>query len=313
LLLRVVWDVSEVLEGSDHSLDRSSIAAGRLGLHSGDLPRQWIGVVYTPPHCNAAYKSGSNEGISMYLPQDFLRVASARMLRPVVALAASAWVAAVSGASAAGPDTARAVLKAQEIKFNYQSFNTFYSCDGIEGKVKRILLALGATKELEVEARGCADSSELISDLRRSPNAVSPRSPAVTIRVTSAVEATPEALAELEKTRTQRELTARVRGNRGTALDAEAQFDAPWKPVSLSKGGALDLEPGDCELIAALRKQVLPKLGVRIVKDNLKCSPRDVNRFQPQLEVEALALPPPPEAGSVPPPSAPSDGSEPTP
>jgi hypothetical protein len=243
----------------------------------------------------------------MYLPQSFHRFANMRALRPAAIAAttcmALTWGGVAAGASAAGPDTARAVLKSQEIKFNYQSFNTFYSCDGIEDKLERVLLALGANKDVEVEARGCADGRELIGDLRRSPTGVSSRSPLVTIRVTSPVEATAQTLAELEKTRSQRELTARVRGERGAALDADAQFDAPWKAVSLSKGGDLRLEPGDCELIDALRKQVLPKLGVRIVKDNLKCSPRDGNRFQPQLEVEALMPPPAPAAGSAAPPA----------
>lgn len=231
---------------------------------------------------------------SKYLAQCLHRFAAPALATGflVGSLATAAW-----GASAPGADTARALVKTQEIKFTYQSFNSFYSCDGIEGKVKRLLLALGATKDVEVEARSCAESSELIGDLRRSPTTTSSRSPLVTIRVTSAVEATPENIAELEKTRSQRELTARVRGDRGTALDAEAQFDAPWKAVSLSRG-SLGLEPGDCELVEALRKQVLPKLGVRVVKDNLKCSPRQGNRFQPQLEVEALQLPPPPAPGA---------------
>jgi hypothetical protein len=255
------------------------------------------------------HTAGLTEANAMYLPQYLYRVARVRTLRSIVAIAAGAWVGSVSGASALGADTARAVLKSQEIKFTYQSFSSFYSCDGIEGKVQRVLLALGVSKEVQVEARGCAESSELIGDLRRSPTTTSSRSPLVTIRVTSAVEATPAVLAELEKTRSQRELSARVRGDRGAALDAEAQFDAPWKAVSLSRG-AQGLEPGDCELIDALRKNVLPKLGVRIVKDNLKCSPRQGNRSQPQLEVEALMLPPPPEAQGATPPSEPSAAGE---
>jgi hypothetical protein len=249
----------------------------------------------------------------MYLPQYSYRVATVHTLRSIVAIAAGAWVGAVSGASAPGADTARAVLRSQEIKFSYQSFAVSYTCDGIEGKVERVLLALGVSKELQVDARGCSDSRELIDDLRRSPTASSSRIPLVTIRVTSAVEATPEVLAELAKTRSQRELGSRVRGDRGTALDADAQFDAPWKAVSLSRGKQ-GLEPGDCELIDALRKQVFPKLGVRVVKENLRC-PRQVERLQtqPQLEVEALMLPPPPAAEGATPPTEPSAAGESTP
>jgi hypothetical protein len=241
---------------------------------------------------------------AVYLPQYSYRVATVRALRSIVAIAAGAWVGAVSGASAPGADTARAVIKSQEIKFSYQSFDVSYTCDGIQAKVQRVLLALGASKELEVEARGCSDSRELLDDLRRSPIAASLRSPLVTIRVTSAVEATPEALAELEKTRSQRQLAARVRGE---TLDAAAQFDAPWKPVSLSTGEQ-GLDAGDCQLVEALRKHVLPKLGVRTIKDNVKCPSRQLSRVpaRMQLEVEALMLPPPPEAGSTTLPADPS-------
>lgn len=194
---------------------------------------------------------------------------------------------AASGVSAAEPDTARAVLKPQEIGFYYQSFTSFYSCDGLESKLKRILKALGANQDVDVEARGCdAGSGSQIA-----------RSPYVTIRIISPVEATPQALAELEKGRAQRELAAKVRGNRGKLTDAEAQFQGTWKPVSLSRG-QLGLEPGDCELIDELRKKVLPKLGVRIVKDGVQCTPNQINRSQPRLEVEALVQPPPKQTGA---------------
>jgi hypothetical protein len=60
--------------------------------------------------------------------------------------------------------------------------------------------------------------------------------------------------------------------------------------------GAVDLEPGDCELIDELRRKVLPRLAIRIVKDNTHCTPQQLTIGQPQLEVEALmALPKPDE------------------
>ena len=52
--------------------------------------------------------------------------------------------------------------------------------------------------------------------------------------------------------------------------------------------GAVDLEPGDCELIDELRRKVLPKLAMRVVKDNTHCTPQQLTLGQPQLEVEAL-------------------------
>ncbi len=217
----------------------------------------------------------------------FLSSPSATRRMPVAAWSATLLAVgccAANGGSAAEPDTARAILKPQEIGFYYQSFTSFYSCDGLETKLKRILKALGANQDVGVEARGCdAGSGSQIA-----------RSPYVTIRIISPVEATPQALAELEKGRAQRELAAKVRGNRSKLTDAEAQFQGTWKPVSLSRG-QLGLEPGDCELIDELRKKVLPKLGVRIVKDDVSCTPNQINRSQPRLEVEALVQPPPPK------------------
>ena len=219
-------------------------------------------------------------------------------------LAASLCVSCWAGpwsAHAAEPETARAVLKQQEISFYYQSFTSFYSCDGLRGKVQRLLLALGASKDIDVQVRGGCNAGN--STLRN---------PLVVIQLTSPVEATPAALAELEKTRPQRELAARVRGDRGDAIDAAAQFDATWKPVSLSRG-KLGLDPGDCELVDELAKKVLPKLGVRIIKNSVSCSPKQINRSQPRLEVEALMQPPPPDTTSPEVAAPPPDSTSPEP
>jgi hypothetical protein len=102
-----------------------------------------------------------------------------------------------------------------------------------------------------------------------------------------------------------------VRGDRGQGLDAAAQFDARWTPVSLSKG-RLGLEPGDCELVDELARKVLPKLGVRIIKNGLSCPPKQINRSQPRLEVEALTQPPPPDSTSTEA-TPPADGASPAP
>ena len=199
------------------------------------------------------------------------------------ALLAAGWPT-LQAAAAEAPKV-RAIMKPQEISFFYQAFTSFYSCDGIEGKVKRLMLALGANKEsLEVQATSCEGSTVA-------------RTPLVTIKLTSPVEATPAALAEMEKQRPQRELAARIRGQRAVGTDAGEQFDAEYKPVSLSRG-SLGIEPGDCELVDELRKKVLPKLGVRIVKNNVQCTPNQLNRAQPRLEIEVLIQPASPQAGA---------------
>jgi hypothetical protein len=182
---------------------------------------------------------------------------------------------------AAEPETVQAIWKPQEISFHFQSFTTLYSCSGLEAKLERILRVLGA-KESNVRVR----SAEC-------PTAVA-RMPRVIVDVIAPVEATPEAIAERDKGKSTRELAARVQGKRAEGVESAEQFPAEWKRISLSRG-SLGLEPGDCELIEELRRKVLPKLAVRIIEDNVSCSPNQLTLGQPQLQVEALVAAPKPD------------------
>ena len=185
------------------------------------------------------------------------------------------------GAVAQEAAPVQAIWKQQEIGFYFQSFTTFYSCSGLESKLERIIKALGG-KDVNVRVRAV-----------ECPSSVA-RMPRVQIEVTSPVEATPEAIAERDKTKSTRELAARVQGKSAEAVEGADQFAANWKRVSLSRG-SLKLEPGDCELIDELRRKVLPKLAVRIVSDNVSCSPNQLTLGQPQLEIDALVEAPKPD------------------
>lgn len=184
--------------------------------------------------------------------------------------------------TATGPDTLQAIWKHQEISFYFQSFTTFYSCTGLEGKLGRVMRALGVHAKVRVRSVDC-------------PSSVA-RMPRVVMKVVSPVEATPEAYAERDKNKSVRELTERVRGGKSThPLDSLEAFPAQWRKVSLTRG-RLALEPGDCELIEELQRKVLPKLAVRVTDDGLLCSPNQLSLGQPRLEVEALVEVPKPDA-----------------
>ncbi|HKU13697.1 MAG TPA: hypothetical protein VJQ52_04830 [Steroidobacteraceae bacterium] len=193
---------------------------------------------------------------------------------------APALLAGARAAEPVAPEPVQAIWKSQEFAFYYQSMTTFYSCSSLEAKVRRILRALGTRATVRVRAIDC--------------QAGPVRMPRVLVNVTAPVEATPQALAEREKGKSTRELAARVRGEKEDA-DALAEFPAHWQRISLSRG-ELDLEPGDCELVEQLRRKVLPRLSVRVVKDNTACAPHQVSPGQPQLEVEALVALPKPDA-----------------
>jgi hypothetical protein len=184
------------------------------------------------------------------------------------------------GAEPGSPEPVQAIWKDQEFAFYFLSQTTFYSCSSLEAKLERILRALGVQAHVKVRSVDCQSGPV--------------RMPRVMVNARTPVEATPQALAERDKGKSKRELAARVRGETEDP-EALAPFPAQWKRVSLSRG-AVDLEPGDCELIDELRRKVLPKLAVRVVKDNTHCTPQQLSLGQPQLQVEALvALPKPDE------------------
>jgi hypothetical protein len=189
---------------------------------------------------------------------------------------------AASPADQATSEPVQAIWKQQEITFYYQSFTTFYSCTGLEGKLERIMKALGVYAKVRVRSADC-------------PSSVA-RMPRVVMKVSGPVEATPEALADRDQNKSVRELAERVQGKNRKVEKYESrdQFPAQWKRVSLTRG-RLNLEPGDCELVEEIQKKVLPKLAVRIVDNDLLCSPNQLTLGQPRLEVDALIEMPKPD------------------
>lgn len=178
------------------------------------------------------------------------------------------------------PELVQAIWKDQEFSFYFQSQTTFYSCSSLEAKLERILKALGTRPYVKVRSVDCQTGPV--------------RMPRVVVKLSAPVAATEQAIAERDKSKSKRELAARVRGETEDPA-ALAPFPAQWQRVSLSRG-AVDLEPGDCELIDELRRKVLPKLAIRIVKDSTHCTPQQLTIGQPQLEVDALVALPKPDA-----------------
>lgn len=189
--------------------------------------------------------------------------------------------AATPDAQATAADPVQSIWKHQEISFYFQSFTTFYSCTSLEAKIERIMRELGVHAQVRVRSADC-------------PASVA-RMPRVVMRVVSPVAATPEALADRDKNKSVRELAQRLRGKKSDhPLDSLEEFPAQWRSVSLTRG-RLDLQPGDCELIDELQKKVLPKLSVRIVRDDVSCTPNQLTMGQPRLELEALMEVPKPD------------------
>jgi hypothetical protein len=126
------------------------------------------------------------------------------------------------------------------------------------------------------------------------------RLPRATIQLISPVPATPDAIADLQQSQSERELVARVTGRSAELKEMEKPFPAEWKRVTIGKGRrAPNIERGDCELVDQVRRRILPKLAVRVVEENSPCAPNSSSMMRPTLVVEALtAKPKPDDAGA---------------
>lgn len=172
------------------------------------------------------------------------------------------------------PDAAvvEAVWKPQRINFVYRGYSTLYTCSGLQDKLEKILMTVGARGGIELRAYSCDDQLAIAR---------------FEIALTSPVEATPQNVAELTTYDTHDELIARVRGERLASAEDLQRFPAVWKTISFARSREMRLEPGDCELVLQLRRHILPRMSVQIVNDRVRCSEFG-NIGRPQLTVSAL-------------------------
>jgi hypothetical protein len=121
----------------------------------------------------------------------------------------------------------------KELNFRYVGFTTKYSCDGLRDRMRRALLKLGARDDLKLAGYGCMGGS--------SP------------------ETTPGV-----------RIVMHVLQPAGAA--AGPTVAAHWKAIDLLADRDLFDAARDCELIAQLKRDVLPLFAVRDVSYSATCS-----------------------------------------
>jgi len=149
-------------------------------------------------------------------------------------MAASLCGAAPSPAAAAAGEEAGTWVK-KEVNFRYVGFTTKYTCDGLRDRIRRFLLQLGARDDLKLTGYGCVGvGAETTPGVRIVMHVLQPAS--------------------------------------ATSGETVA---AHWKSVDLlSARGLRDpLDAAlDCELIAQLKRDVLPLFALRHVDYSATCS-----------------------------------------
>lgn len=168
----------------------------------------------------------------------------------------------------------------QSLSFVFQSKQSVYSCDAVGDKVWRTLYRLGARQDMHISARGCEMTDPFRNSFRSSQAIV------LKIEIASPYEPDPIDREGVTGERGRQELLQKAAGAATSAPDITEQFPARWSRVKVSEFE--HLEPGDCELVLQIEKQLFPKLGIRVVENQMSCLPGRQFRGYGLFEVEAL-------------------------
>jgi hypothetical protein len=177
-----------------------------------------------------------------------------------------AVIACVLGASASGaegvPDgvsgeAQAAVWTDKEVSFTYQGFTTRYSCDGLQDKVRGVLLDLGAQKKgLKVMQMGC-------SSFTGRPDPF----PGVRVKMRVLQPADPADPKQANQT----------------------PVAAHWKPLDLKlRDESFNNDSGECELVEQIRHKFVPLFATRNVELKTTCIPHQLSAGSPSLKMEVL-------------------------
>lgn len=189
----------------------------------------------------------------------FGRDPTKRMRSAAIVAALSAGVAA--GTSPAADPTAAesASWVPKEVNFRYVGFTTKYSCDGLQDRIRPILLQLGARDDLKMTGYGCigVNSPETTPGVR------------IVMHVLRPATATTGPL-----------------------------VSAHWKTVDVLADRDLLDAARDCELIAQLNRDVLPLFAPRHVDYSAACPVHTPLVGGTRLKADVLVADPGPAAAS---------------
>lgn len=175
-------------------------------------------------------------------------------------IGAPLWASAGSAAAAAASSPADLVSGAwqhHKVTFNYVGFTSLYTCDGLESRVRQILLHLGARKDAKVTATGCPG-------------------PFNTPTHTAWVDVDFYTLAPTAES-----------GASGT-------INAHWTALELTPRRPSFMGEGDCELIQGMKGVITQNFSLRDVEYRTDCVPHQVSLDGFAIKAQALRVSPAP-------------------
>jgi hypothetical protein len=164
-------------------------------------------------------------------------------------LAALGAVTCAVPASAAD-DSTLGTWQKHEYTMHFMGFTTTYSCDGLEEKMRELLLWAGARRDVKSSSSGCDRGFGLPSKF-------------ATANVSFYTLAVAPA------------------GSAGAVA-------AAWRKIQWQPHRPQQLGEGDCELVEQFRDQVLPMFTTRALENRTHCAPHEVNPGDLDLGFEVL-------------------------
>ena len=134
-------------------------------------------------------------------------------------------------------DTLTGVWQKHQYSFDFMGFTTTYSCDGLAGKLKALLLTAGARADVKASPGACAYGFDRPDKFARADLIFYTLAPPT-----------------------------------GNAADG-TPVNAQWLPVDIQARNPRELANGDCELVEQFRSHVLPMFNTRNIDNHTTCVP----------------------------------------
>jgi hypothetical protein len=182
-------------------------------------------------------------------------VVGASLLALAAGTASAVNSTADAGASSTSSAGTMAQWRTQKLKFDYTGFTALYTCDGLEGKVKQILLTFGARKDVTVRATGCNYGSS---------------QPSKFAWVTA-------------------EFSALAPVSEPAPADAANTVKADWKKVELAPNRPSYMGAGECELVEQMRDMLQKGFTLRNTAYRTQCVPHQISVADYNVSTEVLA------------------------
>jgi hypothetical protein len=170
----------------------------------------------------------------------------------LIAFAALGFGAAALADDAA-PARAPGAWQKHEYAFAYMGFTTTYSCDGLADKLKRLLIAAGARKDVKSQPGACASGFGHADKFARAN---------LTFYTLAPTDA--------------------------STAPTDKPVDGIWRPVAIAVRSPRELALGDCELTEQFRDNVLPMFTTRNLDNHTTCVPHQLSGSTINLKFESF-------------------------